>query len=110
MVEATNESIRKDYRGIPYIVGTSMKVMTIVIDAYTWSKTPLEIQDNYPRLSLSQIQAALDYYRHDKASIDKQILEWDREYELIRASDTVQLSKTLLKEKLDHNRLAVERV
>lgn len=57
-------------RQVPFIKGTSMKVVELVtsIQAYGWS--PEELHFQYPHLSMSQIYSALAYYWEHKAEID----------------------------------------
>ena len=59
-----------DDRQIPFIKGTSMKVVEIVtsIHAYGWS--PEELHFQYPHLSMSQIYSALAYYWEHKEDIE----------------------------------------
>ncbi|MEH2402811.1 DUF433 domain-containing protein [Nostoc sp.] len=55
---------------VPFIKGTSMKVVELItsIHAYGWS--PEELHFQYPRLSMSQIYSALAYYWEHKEEID----------------------------------------
>ena len=59
-----------DERQVPFIKGTSMKVVELVtsIHAYGWS--PEELHFQYPHLSMSQIYSALAYYWEHKEEID----------------------------------------
>lgn len=82
-----------DDRGIAYIAGASLKVADVVIDTYTWGQGPREIQENYPKLSLSQIHAALAYYHDHQAIIDAQIADEKREYEQLRAASPNPLTR-----------------
>lgn len=62
-----------DDRQVPFIKGTSMKVVELVtsVQAYGWS--PEELHFQYPHLSMSQIYSALAYYWEHKAEIDADI-------------------------------------
>jgi len=53
-------TIRED--GVPIIVGTTMKVVELVVEkiAYGWS--PEELHFQHPYLTLGQIYSALAYY------------------------------------------------
>ncbi|MEH1805811.1 DUF433 domain-containing protein [Nostoc sp.] len=55
---------------VPFIKGTSMKVVELItsIHAYGWS--PEELHFQYPHLSMSQIYSALAYYWEHKEEID----------------------------------------
>jgi uncharacterized protein (DUF433 family) len=65
--------ISLDENNVPYIEGTTMKVVEIVMtqNAYGW--TPEEIQINHRYLSMSQILAALTYYWDHKQALDADI-------------------------------------
>ena len=62
-----------DDRQVPFIEGTSMKVVELVtsVQAYGWS--PEELHFQYPHLSMSQIYSALAYYWEHKAEIDADV-------------------------------------
>jgi len=65
--------ILTDENEIPFIEGTSMKVVELVtsIQAYGWS--PEELHFQYPHLSMSQIYSALAYYWEHKQEIDADV-------------------------------------
>jgi uncharacterized protein (DUF433 family) len=89
-----------DDRGVAYIAGTSMKVAYVAVDAYTWGMTPHQIQENYPKLSLSQIHAALAYYHDHQAEIDAQLAAWDEEYQQMRATTPNPITRAQLEERM----------
>jgi uncharacterized protein (DUF433 family) len=62
--------IQLDDRQVPFIKGTSMKVVELVtsVQAYGWS--PEELHFQYPHLSMSQIYSALAYYWEHKEEIE----------------------------------------
>jgi uncharacterized protein (DUF433 family) len=93
MVAAPIHHIGLDERGIAYVAGTSIKVATVAVDAVTWGLTPTEIQENYPKLSLAQIHAALAYYYDHQAEIDAQLAAWDAEYEQLRSASPNPLTR-----------------
>lgn len=99
MITAPIHHINLDERGIPYIAGTSIKVAHIAIDAQTWGMALREIQDNYPRLSLAQIHAALAYYYDHRDAIDSQIAQDAEEYERLRAEFPNPLTREQLHER-----------
>ena len=72
-VETRYEHVVLDDHQVPYIAGTTMKVIEIVLDqtAYGWS--PDELQFQYPHLSLGQIYSALAYYWDHQAALDADI-------------------------------------
>ena len=59
--------------GVPYLTGTTIKVVEIVLDrlAYHWDAD--EIQRQHPSLSLAQIYSALAYYHDHQTEIDGDI-------------------------------------
>jgi uncharacterized protein (DUF433 family) len=61
-VETRYEHIVLNENQVPYIVGTTTKVIELVLDhiAYGWS--PEELHFQFPYLSLGQIHSALAYY------------------------------------------------
>ncbi|MEC4895223.1 MAG: DUF433 domain-containing protein [Oscillatoria sp. PMC 1051.18] len=62
--------IQLDAQQVPYLEGTSMKVVELItsVKAYNWS--PEELLDNYPHLSLSKIYSALAYYWDHQEEIE----------------------------------------
>ena len=85
MVAAPIHHISLDEQGVAYVNGTSLKVSHLAIDAETWGMTPQRIQENYPRLSLAQIHAALAYYHDHRSEVDEQSAQDTEEYERLRA-------------------------
>ena len=74
-ITTTYEHIRLDDESIPHIVGTTMKVVELVMaqEAYGWS--PEELHFQHPYLSMSQIHSALAYYWEHKKELDADIKE-----------------------------------
>lgn len=62
--------IELDSSNIPYIAGTTMKVIELVSGyiAYGWSPEAIHFQ--HPYLSMSQIHSALAYYWDHKKELD----------------------------------------
>jgi len=78
--------------GVPYLSGTPIKVVEVVMDrlAYNWDAD--EIHRQHPSLSLGQIYSALAYYYDNKAEMDRQIGErLRREEEILSKLDTSDL-------------------
>lgn len=65
--------ITVDTEGVPTLVGTTMKVVELVMSqrAHGWS--PEELHFQFPRLPLGQIHAALAYYWDHKDELDADI-------------------------------------
>lgn len=78
------EHIEIDYDGAPFIAGTTMKVVELVMAqmAYGWS--PEELLFQHPYLSLGQIYAALAYYWDHKAAMDADIARRSQLVEALR--------------------------
>lgn len=103
MVAAPILHVSLDERGVAYVAGTSMKVADLAIDAFTWKLTPEQIQDNYPKLSLGQIYAALAYYHDHREEIDTMLDEWDKEYEAARTMRPNSVTREQLEARLRIN-------
>jgi uncharacterized protein (DUF433 family) len=80
------DSITLDPRGVAYIAGTTMKVRQVIMEAKGLNSTAEEIHEAHAHdgLTLSQVHAALDYYKLNKISIDAEIDEEDRYIEEAR--------------------------
>jgi uncharacterized protein (DUF433 family) len=59
--------------GKPCVAGTRIRVWDIYVLHERLGKTPDEILDDYPDLSLADIHAALAYYFGNQAEIDAQM-------------------------------------
>jgi uncharacterized protein (DUF433 family) len=71
--------IRLDGAGVPWIEGTTTKVIEVVLNKQSTGSTPEGLQSEMPHLSLAQIYAALAYYQAHQAELDADIqrrLEW----------------------------------
>jgi len=69
------EHIVLDDKGVPFIEGTNMKVVELILEktAYGWS--PEELHFQHPYLNLGQIYSALAYYWDHKEALDQDIEE-----------------------------------
>lgn len=69
------EHIVLDEKKVPIIVGTTTKVIELVLEktAYGWSPEELHLQ--HPYLTLGQIHSALAYYWDHKEMLDQDIEE-----------------------------------
>lgn len=77
------ESIPGKCGGKPCIAGTRIRVWDIYVLHELKGKTPDEITNDYPELSLAQIYAALAYYFDHKPEIDAQMKASDAHVEAI---------------------------
>lgn len=67
------EHIQLDATGVPFVAGTTLKVVELVMAqiAHGWSAEELHFQ--HPYLSLGQIHSALAYYWDHKEELDSDI-------------------------------------
>ena len=91
MVAVNQLHIELDDRGRPWIAGTKVKVVEVVLDHTACGFSPAEIHLQHPHhLSLAQIHAALTYYYDHQAEIDavikRQVDDADRLWEQHRDS------------------------
>ena len=72
-VETSYEHIVLDSEGVPFLEGTPVKVVELVLDckAYGWSAQELHFQ--HPHLTLGQIHSALAYYWDHQEKLDRDI-------------------------------------
>ena len=63
---------------VPYLAGTTITVIELVMAHLAYAWTPEEIQINHRYLSMGQIHAALSYYWDHKSDLDK-VIENDLE-------------------------------
>jgi uncharacterized protein (DUF433 family) len=73
MATATQSHIEFDDRGRPWIGGTKVKVIEVVLDHTAYGFSPAEIHLQHPHLSLAQIHAALSYYYDHQVEIDAEM-------------------------------------
>lgn len=69
----TYEHIHIDADGVPFVAGTNMKVVEIVMaqKAHGWS--PEELHFQHPYLTLGQIHSSLAYYWDHEEELDADI-------------------------------------
>ncbi len=67
------EHIVVDEDGVPWIVGTNMKGVELVLDRQAYGGTPEDLHAQHPYLTLGQIYSALAYYWDHKAELDGDI-------------------------------------
>ena len=73
LTETRYEHIVLNEDRVPMIVGTTMKVVELILDhlAYGWS--PEEIHFQHPYLSMGQVHSALAYYWDHRPELDQDI-------------------------------------
>ncbi len=62
-----------DGKGVPYIQGTTMKIVELVAENTGWGWGAEELHRQHPHITLSQIHSALAYYHDHKDEIDRDI-------------------------------------
>lgn len=67
------QHISLDEAGVPGIIGTTTKVVELVLSYLSSGSSPEELHLNYPYLSLGQIHSALAYYWDHKTQLDEDI-------------------------------------
>ena len=70
-VETCYEHIAIDEHGVPYISGTTLKVIELVAEKFAYGWSPEEFLFQHPYLTLGQIHAALAYYWDHADELDK---------------------------------------
>lgn len=73
IVETRYEHIILDKDKTPMIVGTTMKVIELVLDSQAYGWSPEELHFQHPHLTLGQIHSALAYYWDHKDALDTDI-------------------------------------
>lgn len=67
------EHIILDDHDIPFISGTTMKVIELVVEQHAYGWSPEELHFQHPHLKLGQIHSALAYYWDHKEALDRDI-------------------------------------
>ncbi|HLO48379.1 MAG TPA: DUF433 domain-containing protein [Kamptonema sp.] len=58
------------------VKGTRIGIETILYDFIHRSRTPEEIAQSYPSLTLEQVYATILYYLHNQESVSKYLADW----------------------------------
>jgi len=69
----TYEHVQLDASGVPFIAGTTMKVVELVMAQIAHGWSPEELHFQHPYLTLGQIYSALAYYWDHTAELDADI-------------------------------------
>ncbi|MDJ0903157.1 MAG: DUF433 domain-containing protein [Xenococcus sp. MO_188.B8] len=90
-----------DEHQIPFIKGTSMKVVELVTSVHAYGWSPEELHFQYPHLSMSQIYSALAYYWEHKQEIEADMKRrFDKSEKLRLEAGESTLAKRLRQEGL----------
>ena len=71
--EAPNNFITFDEKETPYIRGTKIKVLDIIISKMVHGNDMDELQYQYPQLAKLQIESAIDYFNDHKELFNRTI-------------------------------------
>jgi uncharacterized protein (DUF433 family) len=66
-------TIFRDSDDVPWINGTTTKVIEVVLNQRVGDSAPEELQPDMPHLTVDQIQAALAYYEAHREELDADI-------------------------------------
>ena len=93
------EHVQLNENGVPFIKGTTMKVVELVLNhqAYGWS--PEELHFQHPHLTMGQIHSALAYYWDHQEEINQDIEARLERVDDIQSSNPPSLLKTRLQAK-----------
>ena len=74
-VQTQYQHVILDDKQVPTIIGTTMKVIELVLDSKAYGWSPEELQFQHPYLTMGQIHSALAYYWDHQEELDKDIEE-----------------------------------
>jgi uncharacterized protein (DUF433 family) len=72
-VQTQYQHVILDDEQVPTIIGTTMKVIELVLDSKAYGWSPEELQFQHPYLTMGQIHSALAYYWDHQEDLDKDI-------------------------------------
>jgi len=91
--------VRRDKHGV-IRVGETRISLDAVVHAFNEGMDAAEIQYNYDTLALADIYAAIGYYLHNKARIDKYLADRKAEYEKVRSESNAATPNRLTRSSL----------
>jgi len=99
LVDTEYEHVSVDEQGVPFISGTTMKVVELVAEkmAYGWSPEEIHFQHQY--LTLGQIYSALAYYSDHAEELNADVERRLKHTEDVRHSSGVSPFVARLKAK-----------
>lgn len=71
--QTDHKYVELNAEGVPYIAGTTMKVIELVTGQIAHGWSPEELHFQHPYLTMSQIYSALSYYWDHKQELDDDI-------------------------------------
>ncbi len=88
LLETTYEHIVVDDAGVPWIEGTTLKVVELVRSRQASGDTPETLQRQHPTVTLGQIYSALAYYEDHKMALDADLAQRQARVDQIRQVTT----------------------
>ena len=86
--ETPYRHVALDEKNVPFITGTTMKVVELVLDANAYGWSPEELHFQHPHLTMGQIYSALAYYWDHQEEVERDIERRLRTVEKIEAEQT----------------------
>lgn len=77
--------------------GHRIGIESILYEYIHNEKTPKEIVEHFPTLTIEQIYAAMLFYHHNKDQLDQYLKDWLEHGELMRAKQAENPNPTILK-------------
>ncbi len=87
--------VEHDENGVPFISGTTMKVVELVMAQRAHGWNPEELSFQYPHLRMAPIHSALAYYWDHQEALDKDIDRRTRAVDAMRAGARSPLAERL---------------
>lgn len=79
------------------IKDTRVGIETVLYDHIHRNRSPEEIAEAYPSLTLEQVYAAITYYLHNKGSMDAYLAAWLEHGERMRAAQANTSTPVMLR-------------
>jgi uncharacterized protein (DUF433 family) len=98
-VETFPTAVRVDEGGGLKVANSRVSLDSVVY-AFNRGEDAAEIQRNFDTLTLAEVHAAISYYLHYKAKVDKYLEEQDALFERLRAEHEAMFPNRLTREML----------
>jgi uncharacterized protein (DUF433 family) len=95
--ETQYRHVALDEKNVPVIVGTTMKVVELVLDAKAYGWSPEELHFQHVHLTMGQICSALAYYWDHQEEVDRDI---ERRLRVVETIEREQKRPTKLEKRL----------
>lgn len=82
---------------VPFIAGTNMKIVELVLDSKAYGWSPEELRFQHPHLTIGQIHSALAYYWDHQEEMDKDI---ERRLKVVEKIETERKRPTKFEKRL----------